>query len=61
MTNSNKNDTINEVIWNDTGDKVFSLAKDEVEQTNRRDKRLHSSGSFTLSNSKEKKKQSCAH
>ena len=55
MANSNKDDTINEVIWSDTGDEVFSLAKDEVEQANRRDKRLLSSSSSTLSVSKEKK------
>ena len=56
MANSNKNVPINEAIWSDTGDEVFSLAKDEVEQANRRDKRMLSSGSSTLSNSKEKKK-----
>ena len=56
MANSNKNDTINEAIWSDTGDEVFSLVKDEVVQANRRDKRQLSSGSSTLSNSKGKKK-----
>ena len=56
MANSNKDDTISEVIWSYTGDEVFSLAKDEVEQANRRDKRLLSSSSSTLSISKEKKK-----
>ena len=56
MANNNKEDTINEVIWSDTGDEAFSLAKDEVEQANRRDKRLLSSSSSTLSISKGKKK-----
>ena len=56
MANSNKNDTINEAIWSDTGDEVFSLVKDEVVQANRGDKRQLSSGSSTLLNSKEKKK-----
>ena len=56
MANSNKNDTINEAIWSDTGDEVFSLVKDEVVQANGGDKRQLSSGSSTLSNSKEKKK-----
>ena len=56
MANSNKNDTINESIWSDTGDEVFSLVKDEVVQANRGDKMQLSSGSSTLSNSKEKKK-----
>ena len=56
MANSNKDDTVNEVIWSDTGDEVFSLAKNEVEQANRRDKRLLSSSSSTLSISKGKKK-----
>ena len=56
MANSKKDDTINEMIWSDTGDEVFSLAKDEVEQADRRDKRLLSSSSSTLSISKEKKK-----
>ena len=32
MANSNKNDTINEAIWSDTGDEVFSSVKDEVVQ-----------------------------
>ena len=56
MANSNKNDTINEAIWSDTGDEVVSLVKDKVVQANRGDKRQLSSGSSTLSNSKEKKK-----
>ena len=51
MANSNKNDTINEAIWSDTGDEVFSLVKDEVVQANRGDKRQLSSVSSTLSNS----------
>ena len=30
MENSNKNDTINEALWSDTGDEIFSLVKDKV-------------------------------
>ena len=56
MANSNKDDTLNKVIWSDAGDEVYSLAKDEVEQANRREKKLLSSTSYTLSISKGKKK-----